>query len=444
MATVERTAASSSRGSGDPAEQTLAARFERAAGRFVQAPRPAVSVSEPPELSVALASYNRRERLAQALDALTRQTLPPERFEVIVVLDGSTDGSAELVRNTHYPYQLKLIEQENSGLSATRNRGAAEASRDVVVFGDDDILLDPGCLTAYADEHRGRGRNDVVLGAAWPDVGTDTWSKSVGTWWDRHYRRKAEPGHQWTFVDVADGMASVPRRLFLETGGFDETLRERRQDWEWGIRLFQRGVRFSQSLDATGRHFVDTSLHTMVRYARQEGRSDVQLGTKHPKVRGRLLLARFAPRTGFAPRHARLVFQGASAAEVAASAATRAARLLVRATTGPVLERLVGRLRTHGYVLGMRDLLETREALDEFLAPVARHEHLDTLTVELDRPSPLEVPPVGGAVELAIREDGHELARVAALTPGQQWDWDSLTLRVVRALLDQAARSELP
>src|SRR5687767_7203383 len=97
---------------------SVAARFEHAAGRSAPPPgqRAAVSVSEPPELSVALASYNRREGLARALDALAQQTLPAARFEVIVVLDGSTDGSAEMVRARSDPFELKLVEQENRGL----------------------------------------------------------------------------------------------------------------------------------------------------------------------------------------------------------------------------------------------------------------------------------------------------------------------------------------
>ena len=412
---------------------SVAARFEHAAGRSVPppAPRAAVSVSEPPELSVAVASYNRRDGLARSLDALAQQTLPSDRFEVIVVLDGSTDGSAEMVRARSDPFELKLVEQENSGLSATRNRGAAEASRDVVVFTDDDILLDPDCLAAYADEHRERGSEDVVLGVAWTDVGPDVWSGMVRDWWDRHYRRKADPGHRWTFVDVADGMASVPRRLFLESGGFDEAFRERHQDWEWGIRLFEHGARFSQSLEASGVHLIDTSVRTMIRYARQEGRSDIQLGTKHPEVRGRLFLARFASTSERAGRRARAVFAGAAMSELGARAAAPVAAALARTRATPAIERIVGRLRLHGYVMGMRDRLGTVAALDEFLRPVLQGEYAETVRVDLAHPAPIAVPPVGGALELAVTEDGRELARVPAILPGQQWDWDALTDRVV-------------
>jgi len=426
---------SSSAGHGRSPED-LAARFERAAGRSVPPPASgaAVSISQPPELSVALASYNRREGLARALDALAQQTLPSDRFEVIVVLDGSTDGSAEMVRARSDPFELKLVEQENSGLSATRNRGAAEAGRDVIVFVDDDILLHHDCLAAYADEHAERGPGDVVLGVAWTEVGADVWSGMVRDWWDRHYRRKADPGHRWTFVDVADGMASVPRMLFLETGGFDEAFRERHQDWEWGIRLFEHGARFSQSLNASGVHLIDTSVRTMVRYARQEGRSDVQLGTKHPDVRGRLFLARFASAADRPGRRARAVFTGAAVSELGARAAAPIAAGLARARATPALERLVGRLRLHGYVMGMRDGLGTVAALDEFLLPVLRREHAETVHVDLAHPAPLAVPPVGGALDLAVAEDGQELARVPAILPGHQWDWDALTERVVGAV----------
>ena len=350
-----------------------------------------------------------------------------------MVLDGSTDGSAEMVRSTEFPFPVKLVEQENSGLAATRNRAVAEATRDVVVFVDDDILLEPGCLAAYADEHGGCGHDEVVLGVAWPETRDDIWSRSVRDWWDRHYRLKAEPGHRWTFVDVADGMASIPRRLFAETGGFDESFRQRRQDWEWGIRLFQHGVRFTQSLKAGGRHFVDTSVDTMVRYARSEARSDIQLGTKHPNVRGRLFLARFAAPDGVAAGRARAVFSAGAGSELAARAAEPVAKALVRARARPAVERLLGRLRTHAYVLGLRDALGSHAAFEKFIGPVARREDVQTLVVDLGHPGELDVPPVGGALEVVVVDGAREIVRVPALAPGEQWDWDDLSARVVRA-----------
>ena len=79
---------------------------------------PRVVAEESPALSVALASYNRRERLVQVLEGLARQSYPPERFEAVVVIDGSTDGSADRVRGLQLPYPVRVLEQENRGLGA--------------------------------------------------------------------------------------------------------------------------------------------------------------------------------------------------------------------------------------------------------------------------------------------------------------------------------------
>src|SRR5207247_7580973 len=66
-----------------------------------------------PPPSVAIASYNRRDELAATVEALAGQSYPAERFEAVIVLDGSADGSAERVRGIDVPYPLRLIEQEN-------------------------------------------------------------------------------------------------------------------------------------------------------------------------------------------------------------------------------------------------------------------------------------------------------------------------------------------
>jgi GT2 family glycosyltransferase len=385
-----------------------------------------------------VASHNRRESLRRVLEALAAQSYPFDRFEVVVVLDGSTDGSAELVRGLEVPYRLRLVEQPNLGLAATRNRGARETSNELVVFLDDDILVERDCLAAYAEAHRTSAGKCVVLGAAPPRLDrNDGWSRWVRDWWDRHYRRKAEPGHRWTFVDVADGMASLPRDLFLHSGGFDEAFRGRRQDWEWGVRLLRDDVHLTQSLKAIGKHELDASISTALRYARVEGRSDVQLGSKHPEVRGRLPMARFArKRSRFGPT--RLTWRYPQLSSVAAWAlSSTAIRPVAASSKSAALERLVGLLRTHAYALGIRDALGSAEAIDAFLEPIAHGVGLSTITVDLDHPDWLNVPPVGGELLLAVMRGGDELARVPALEPGEQWDWDALTERVVRAVLEQ-------
>ena len=91
---------------------------------------PAPSSSEPvrvtadaPPLSVALASFNRRERLVQVLEGLADQTYPSERFEVVVVIDGSTDGTAERARGLELPYRLRLLSRRTGAWARAATGG---------------------------------------------------------------------------------------------------------------------------------------------------------------------------------------------------------------------------------------------------------------------------------------------------------------------------------
>lgn len=93
------------------------------------------------KISVVVATYNRRESLGHLLESLAKQTLSPADFEVIIVSDGSTDRTVELVREFGMSrMNLRLLEQENRGPGAARNAGARAARGRYLAFTDDDCL----------------------------------------------------------------------------------------------------------------------------------------------------------------------------------------------------------------------------------------------------------------------------------------------------------------
>ena len=95
-----------------------------------------------PRLSVVIPTYNRVERLTKVLSALAKQTVARCEFEVIVVSDGSTDGTDEYLENVDLPYRLVYSRQPNTGPSAARNHGTRLATGEIVLFIDDDVLPD--------------------------------------------------------------------------------------------------------------------------------------------------------------------------------------------------------------------------------------------------------------------------------------------------------------
>src|SRR5919205_3892081 len=105
------------------------------------------SAGDSVELSVIIPTYNRREPLRTCLEALSGQTIA--NFEVVVVIDGSTDGTREMLAAMATPYALRAIWQQNSGQCAARNHGAAMANGRYFLFLDDDIIADPGLVAGH-------------------------------------------------------------------------------------------------------------------------------------------------------------------------------------------------------------------------------------------------------------------------------------------------------
>jgi glycosyltransferase involved in cell wall biosynthesis len=403
--------------------------------------RPPTVVSEAdPPLSVCVASYNRREPLANLLQVFAGQSYPPERFEVVVIVDGSSDGTAERARALDLPYRLRVFEQENRGLAASRNRGAHEADNPILVFIDDDMAPVPEFLAEHAHAHAASDGPVAALGACPPaNPGDDLASLALRHWWEDYYRRRSEPDHQWVYTDFGDGNMSLPRSVLDVSGGWDEEFAKetvRRQDWELAIRLLNAGVGFVDCPGAKAWHHFEADLDTSMRNRGVEGRADVLLGRKHPGVREHLFLKRYVVDERGRERQYRLFVDRPELGRRLIRVGARTAQLLEKVQFRWVAWKSMLRMLSYCYLLGVRQTLPGEAEFEEFVRPMLRHELVETVPLAIDRPGTLEVQPATSAVDLLLTYGGRELARVDALEPEVQWDWDTLTDRVVENALD--------
>src|SRR4051794_3983148 len=102
-----------------------------------------------PCVSVVVPTFNRRAGLERLLRALAIQTYPADLFEVVVVDDGSTDGTYAHLRRLVLPFTSRYYRQRNQGPAAARNLGVHHARGRLLVFLDDDVAPVRSLLAEY-------------------------------------------------------------------------------------------------------------------------------------------------------------------------------------------------------------------------------------------------------------------------------------------------------
>ncbi len=246
-----------------------------------------------PALSVVVPTYNRRELLSRTLPALLQRAREEGPAEVIVVVDGSPDGTLEMLAGLDRDPGLQVIFQENRGLAAARNRGAAAAAAPAVLFLDDDMLLDEGALALHRAAHAPDGERVVFgsLGLA-PGARRSFLKEGVEVWGEQVRARLSAPGYRFRFDDCHFGHASVSLSLLRSRGGFDETfVKFGNEDYDLGWRLIQTGAEMRFLPGAVARQIYDKDMLRWLRDCQCVGEADQALAAKHPLLKTQLRLS---------------------------------------------------------------------------------------------------------------------------------------------------------
>jgi glycosyltransferase involved in cell wall biosynthesis len=255
-------------------------------------------MSELPAISVIIPTRNRAGLLRATLAALARQTVAFGDYEIIVVVDGSTDDTIVAVNAAPTICSLTRIDLAWSGRAVARNRGAAAARGDILLFLDDDMEASPRLLEAHLRAHA-QSPGGVMLGN-FPMRSTllprDIVGEFVQNWWNRQFAAWAEAHHQFDFRDFCTGNVSLARHIFEQAGCFDERFpaSSAGEDWELGYRLLKLGVPFRFVSEALSFQYCRPVCQDLERRAGEEGRGHTFIATKHPELRDRLLLGRLA------------------------------------------------------------------------------------------------------------------------------------------------------
>lgn len=194
-----------------------------------------------PPITFVIPSYNGFHKLPIVLHSIFSDSYQ-QHINVVVVVDGSTDGSIEWLMNYQHP-SLKIEIQSNKGRAIARNTGVAASPEGILFFLDDDMRLAKHCLHTHTTHHS-QYQNSILVGKVMMDAKKCTkdfhrYLTHLYQKWDTGWEKKQtiSPTHfKFTSCHV-----SMPKSVLEALGGFDSRLNDA-EDYDLGMRALEAGI----------------------------------------------------------------------------------------------------------------------------------------------------------------------------------------------------------
>jgi len=232
--------------------------------------------------SIIIPTYNRLPILQKCLMAMETQDFTQE-YEIVVVDDGSTDGTIEFLQ-THraeFPH-VQLFQQNHEGAAIARNTGIDVAKGEIIVFIDSDLVVTPTFLSVHAKAIAGH-QKAFTYGAV---INTNNFESPTSA--------------QVKLQDIstaffATGNVAIAKHWLIKAGKFDPSFRQYGwEDLELGVRLKNLGLQLIKCPEAVGYHwhpaFTIDQLPRLVDVEAQRGRMGVVFYQKHPTWEVRMMI----------------------------------------------------------------------------------------------------------------------------------------------------------
>ncbi|MDW8333183.1 MAG: glycosyltransferase family 2 protein, partial [Bacteroidia bacterium] len=217
------------------------------------------------EVSVVIPTYNGKNKLAGALEALQKQTF--RDFEIVISDDGSTDGTSKWV-GENAPF-AKLRTGPNLGRAGARNAGAKIASGNWLIFLDDDMHPEPDCLQKLVE--RAQTNEGIFTGAQRiPQLSHEDPKREECLAYRRYLERRWQKEIPAVFAHLnaqniffTAAVCLIPRKFFEHLGGFDERLRDA-EDLDFALRALEAQINVFYEPAAVAWHHDFPTLHEYV------------------------------------------------------------------------------------------------------------------------------------------------------------------------------------
>lgn len=244
-----------------------------------------------PTASVVVPTYDRLGDLRRVVEAVSDQisSLPTDA-EIVVVDDGSSDGTSRWLDGRVSNPGMKVLHQDNAGPAKARNRGVEAADGEIVLFLGDDTVPQPGWLREHLEAHRIHGSEDgvAVLGYTGFPAATDSpflrWINEYGAQFG--YALIEDPTDvPFNFFYTSN--VSLPRRVFLDVGGFREDFPAAAwEDIEFAYRAVESGLKLRYVARARTVHHHRIRVSSFCARQETSGRSAAIFAALHPELEG--------------------------------------------------------------------------------------------------------------------------------------------------------------
>jgi GT2 family glycosyltransferase/peptidoglycan/xylan/chitin deacetylase (PgdA/CDA1 family) len=233
--------------------------------------------------SVVVPTYNRWNSLRRCLESLLSQRFEQGEYEILVVSDGSTDGTEQGMAAFTSDPRVRFLQQSNQGVAAAMNSGIRVARGEIVLIIDDDCICEPDLVAAHVQAHED-DEHLVVLGPVLvhsesPRTAVTELVRECG---ERDFIRSTTEG--LNRADMILCSNSSIRLSLLQNHSFDQRYR-RSADIELGIRLHRAGAQLRYAPDAVAYQMYSKSADAFVADAASLSINEVRFGQQYPEYR---------------------------------------------------------------------------------------------------------------------------------------------------------------
>ena len=201
-------------------------------------------------ISVVIPTFKRQQSLKKLLDCLCKQTFPSEKREVVVVDDQSGEDFSKINKAYSQELNLTIIESKTKGRPGARNTGVQTAKGKIIVFIDDDVIINNEFLQYHYEAHI--NQNCLIVGRLVAgDSNEHLWTVVTNHRLTYHDKHTGINPDNLPFYTVTTGNLSVSKKMFQELGGFDEVSFQKfaGEDFDFGKRCVdQKGCIMYQPL----------------------------------------------------------------------------------------------------------------------------------------------------------------------------------------------------